>query len=193
VQKFTCYYKPKPFVSHYSPVIGSNTSANMHWLTSPNLKGIAMTQHKGFTLIEIMIVVAIIGILMAIAIPAYGNYVRRAKITEAVSALSDMRVKMEQYFQDNRTYTATPAACGTAGVAALPAPSKNFVFTCPTLTPTTYVVTATGIASTNMNGFVYTIDQANVRASTITGVSGWNSNATCWVLGPGGTAGAGPC
>jgi type IV pilus assembly protein PilE len=180
----------KPFVSRYSPVIGSNTSANMHWLTSSNLKGIAMTQHKGFTLIEIMIVVAIIGILMAIAIPAYGNYVKRAKITEAVSALSDMRVKLEQHFQDNRTYV---GACGSAGVAALPAPSKSFNFTCPTLTATTYGVTATGKASANMGGFVYTIDHANVRASTITGVSGWNSNATCWVLGPGGTAGAGPC
>lgn len=145
-----------------------------------------MNQHKGFTLIEIMIVVAIIGILMAIAIPAYGNYVKRAKITEAVSALSDMRVKLEQHFQDNRTYVGACAAPGVAAVAALPAPSKSFDFACPTLTPTSYSVTATGKASTNMGGFVYTIDQANVRTSTITGVSGWTGNATCWVLGPGG-------
>jgi type IV pilus assembly protein PilE len=142
-----------------------------------------MKQHKGFTLIEIMIVVAIIGILTAIAIPAYGNYVKRARITEAVAALSEMRVKLEQHFQDNRTYV---GACAATGVAALPAASKSFDFTCPTLTPTAYGVTATGKASANMGGFVYTIDQANVRASTITGVSGWSGNATCWVLGPGG-------
>jgi type IV pilus assembly protein PilE len=150
-----------------------------------------MNQHKGFTLIEIMIVVAIIGILMAIAIPAYGNYVKRAKITEAVGALSEMRVKLEQYFQDNRTYV---GACGTTGVAALPASSKSFDFACPSasLTATGYVVTATGKASANMDGFSYTINQANVRASTIT-ASGWNSNAACWVLGPGGATGAGPC
>ena len=149
-----------------------------------------MTKHKGFTLIEIMIVVAIIGILMAIAIPAYGNYVKRAKITEAVGALSEMRVKMEQYFQDNRTYV---DACGGTGVASLPAASKSFTFACSGLTATGYVVTATGITSANMGGFSYTINQANVRATTITSVSGWNSNATCWVLGPGGATGAGSC
>lgn len=149
-------------------------------------------QHKGFTLIEIMIVVAIIGILAAIAIPAYGNYVKRAKITEAIAALSDMRVKMEQHFQDNRTYV---GACGTTGVAAIPAESKSFTFACPAanLTATGYLVNASGKTAANMGGFEYSINQANVRATTITGVSGWNSNAACWVLGPGGATGAGPC
>jgi len=153
-----------------------------------------MTQlpaQKGFTLIEIMIVVAIIGILMAIAIPAYGNYVKRAKVTEAVAALSEMRVKMEQHFQDNRTYV---GACGATGVAPLPAASKSFTFTCPAgdLTATTYTVVATGSTAANMAGFEYSINQANVRSSTIT-ASGWSGNATCWVTGPGGAAGAGSC
>ncbi|HEV7619606.1 MAG TPA: prepilin-type N-terminal cleavage/methylation domain-containing protein, partial [Burkholderiaceae bacterium] len=61
-------------------------------------------QLRGFTLIELMTTIAIIAILAAIAIPSYGNYVRRGKVVEATSALADVRMKMEQYFQDNRTY-----------------------------------------------------------------------------------------
>ena len=54
---------------------------------------------RGFTLIELMIVVAIIGVLMAIAVPMYGDYVIRASINEAVAGLSDLRVKMEKAIQ----------------------------------------------------------------------------------------------
>jgi len=139
-----------------------------------------MRQHRGFTLIELLIVVAIIGILSAIAVPAYGDYVRRAKITEATSALADMRLKMEQYFQDNRSYAnAAAMPCGAVGtsIAPLPAETVNFVFTCPGPTATTFVVTATGQAS--MANFVYTIDETGSRR---TGNTPWGvTSATCWV------------
>lgn len=137
-----------------------------------------MRRKAGFTLIELMIVVAIIGILSAIAIPMYGDYVTRAKITEATSGLSDMRVKMEQFFQDNRTYA---GACKAGTIAPPPADTKNFTFDCGAPDATTYTITATGIGS--MVGFVYTIDQVNVR--TTTGVkAGWSTatNPPCWVL-----------
>jgi type IV pilus assembly protein PilE len=65
---------------------------------------------NGFTLIELMIVVAIIGILASIAIPAYSDYVRRGKLPEAFSRLSVMATKMEQYYQDNRNYGTTNCA-----------------------------------------------------------------------------------
>ena len=51
-----------------------------------------------------MITLAIVAILAAIAVPSYSEYVKRARITEAVAALADMHVKMERYFQDNRRY-----------------------------------------------------------------------------------------
>ena len=135
------------------------------------------TRSRGFTLIEVMITVAIIGILAAIAIPSYNDYVIRGRIVGAVGPLADMRVKMEQYFQDHRTYV---GACAAGTVAPLPATADGFTFSCSDLSATAYTATATGSAI--MTGFVYTLDQANVRRTT--GVkSGWSgANSTCWVL-----------
>ena len=138
-----------------------------------------MRQLRGFTLIELMITVAIIGILAAIALPSYSAYVTRGKITEAVAGLSEMKVKMEQYFQDNRSYV---GACVAATVAPLPSGdrAKYFDFSCA-LAAATFTVTATGKGG--MTGFVYTIDQANARATTSL-PSDWTGTTpvSCWVL-----------
>lgn len=141
-----------------------------------------MRRPSGFTLIELMVVVAIIAILSAIAYPAYTDYITRARIADGISGLATMRVKMEQYFQDNRTYAGvspTPAACTSTSIAPLPGNTAYFTYGCSNLTASTYTVTATGQGT--MAGFVYTLDEQNVRATT--GVpSGWTSNAACWVL-----------
>jgi type IV pilus assembly protein PilE len=135
-----------------------------------------MHSQRGFTLIEVMIVVAIVGILAAMALPAYNDYVRRGKIANATSVLSMMRVQMEQYFQDNRTYV---GACAAGTVAPSPASNQDFSFACSNLGASTYTVTATG-SSAPMSGFVYTIDQNNSRATTGTG--GWGkTSTTCWI------------
>jgi type IV pilus assembly protein PilE len=131
---------------------------------------------RGFTLIEVMIVVAIVAILAAIAVPAYSDYVRRGKIVEATTALSDFRTRMEQYFLDNRTYVG-----GCAAVQPAVGTPKAFTLACPDPgTLTTYSLTATGIAAQGMNGFVYGINQANAKVTT--GVApGWGNNACGWV------------
>ena len=129
---------------------------------------------SGFTLIEMMIVVAIMGILASIALPAYRDYVIQARVSEATSELATRRVRMEQFFQDNRTYTGA-VACANANTA-------SFAITCAS-TPTTYTLTATGGGP--MAGFVYTIDQDNNMATTGAG-AGWAVNGACWVRTRGG-------
>lgn len=154
------------------------------------------SNHSGFTLIELMAVVAIIAILAAVAIPGYRDYVTRGKLTEATSNLADLRVKLEQFYQDNRNYGSTAAACGVAVPAAPQV--KYFTFTCnwgAGGTNQSYTITATGgIAGgdTTMTGFVYTINEQNQKATTITAGSpaasaGWTGHATCWITRKGGT------
>lgn len=137
-------------------------------------------KQSGFTLIEIMIVVAIIGILSAIALPAYRDYVMRGRIPDATSGLSAMSVRLEQYFQDRRTYV---GACAVGTVAPLVPNTSNFTFTCPTLTATAYTVQAAGVGP--MSGFTFTVNQTGVRATSAV-PSGWTTNADCWVTSKGG-------
>ena len=84
-----------------------------------------MKLQTGFTLIELMIVVAIVAILSAVAVPAYSSYSMRGKIPDATSNLAALRVSMEQFYQDNRNYGTAPAC----GVTAMPV-SSYFTFSC---------------------------------------------------------------
>lgn len=122
---------------------------------------------RGFTLIELLIALAIIGILTAVAVPAYSDYVIKGKIAEATAGLSQMRLLAEQYFADNRTFVGFP--CGAPGN------TKYFAFTCPTLTAGTYLIQAAGVSS--MSGYTYTVNQANTRTSS----SPYASSGSCWM------------
>jgi type IV pilus assembly protein PilE len=134
---------------------------------------------RGFTLIELMVAVAIIAILAATATPAYRDYSMRAQLIDATAALSDQRVRMEQYYADNRNYGA--ASCGPT-VPLL----ERFTLSCAlTAGGQGYTITATGLSGTSMAGFSYTIDQANTRVTT-GWAPAWGSvpaaGATRWLI-----------
>ena len=75
------------------------------------------SKQQGFTLIELMIVVAIIGILASVAIPLYNNYLIRAQVAEGIHLTASAKVAVEEYFQGTGSLASTNAAAG------LPAPS----------------------------------------------------------------------
>ena len=137
---------------------------------------------RGFTLLEVMITVAIVGILAAIALPSYSDYVMRSKIIDGTTKLGDFKAKMDKYFLDNRTYL-NGAACGVTPLAA--SASDYFQITCgpPDAAPTatTFIARATGIPANGMSAsFIYRVNERNLKDSA--GPAGWVSSATCWAV-----------
>lgn len=74
-----------------------------------------MTKQKGFTLIELMIVIAIIGILAAVAIPAYTDYLKRSKVTEGINLLGGLKTPAEEYYADKGTWPEITSIGGKTG------------------------------------------------------------------------------
>jgi len=153
-----------------------------------------MRSARGFTLIELMITVAVIAVLTAIALPSYTDYVTRSKFAEAYAHLADLRVKMEQSYLDNRRYS-TNAGGGTCGIPGGNTPTaqgaRYFDFTCASSNPNAagdqeYVLTASGKASEQLNGIAFSVNHGNTKATTVTASTpmedkGYQSNGTCWV------------
>jgi type IV pilus assembly protein PilE len=139
-----------------------------------------MTFNKsgGFSLIEIMVVAALISVMAAFAIPTYKDYIIRSKITQAISGLSARQVRMEQCYQDNRTYS-PPSPCQAC--PPTPVIEGDFEFSCEPET-NTFMLTATGRDA--MIDFVYTVNQSDEKTSSAP--AGWGSGSNCWITKKGG-------
>ncbi len=139
-------------------------------------------RNRGFTLIEVMVTLAILAILGAVALPSYTGYVQRSRVPAALEALSSFSTRMEQRFQDTGCYASTCTPVGAACGVAVPTPT-NFTVTCALANNgLNYTATATGAGP--MAGYTYTINQNGARATT---AHPKGANNTCWTT-KGGTS-----
>lgn len=153
----------------------------------PRKKNHLPSVSRGFTLIELMITVAVIGILAAVALPSYRDYLLRGHLVTMTNELQALRAKMEQHYQDNRTYASTATAtapCTTTAVSYTK--PTTFTVACGSTDSFATTFTATATGSGVVSGFTYTLTQSDSKTSTVS--SAWGgSTAACWVMRKGDT------
>lgn len=131
---------------------------------------------RGFTLMEVLITIVIVGILSAVAIPQYTQYVTRSRTAEAFSALGAAQAAAEQFWSNTRSYANFDTS------PTFPTATPNFTYALSSADQSGYKITATGRAK--MAGFTYTIDQSGTRTTTAT--PSWGTSTSCWVDKKGG-------
>ena len=160
-----------------------------------------MRNSKGFTLIELMIVIAIIGILAAIALPAYSKYMNKAKFTEVVTAAGDLKQQVELCYNDLGTLTgcssagAASSAGSSAGTTATTTTGNGFGWNLTqavaaigskyvasaTVTNGVIEITSQGITQGNVSAFTYklTPTEANSNNGGNGSALNWTSSGSC--------------
>ena len=136
----------------------------------------------GFSLVDLLVVVAIIGILGAIAYPSYQDYVRESRRTDAYGALLTMANEQEKFYLSNNSYTTTLANVWDQGTTSL---EDFYTLSVPTGTDTTFTVRAVAVAGTSQaqdsDCLCFELTDANQRRAFASSAwSGTNTGAACW-------------
>lgn len=142
-----------------------------------------MRRHQGFTLIELMITVAVIAILAAVAYPSYDGYMKRARRSAAQQVMQDIAIREGQYLLDARSYIATLSGSNSLNFRAregwtCAATCTNAYYTISAAvnnaaTPPTYTITGAPTAKQASDGTL-TLESTGSKARTISGSNvGW--------------------
>lgn len=125
-----------------------------------------MNNDRGFTLIELMVVVIIVGVLAAVAIPLYTGYIKNARTSEGVARVGAIMTAAKAYHQQN---SAWPASATAAGFYADFSDTEHFSYS---MTASGYTVTATGKDVDGMSGVTITLTCANPEDEGTLSVTG---------------------
>ncbi len=141
-----------------------------------------VSTEAGFSLVELMIALAVAAIIAAFAIPSYRDHLQRSNVPEATSGLLLTAMRLEQYYQDNRSYL-------NGQVCGVPLPqARRFSFSCTsTADGQTFLLTATGVDQESMAGFTFTLDHSGTARTTALPAAWGSVPRDCWITRRGNT------
>ncbi len=143
----------------------------------PRCAGSRACRAEGFSLIELMIALAITAIIAVFTVPSYRDHVLRSRIPEATSGLLLTGMRLEQHYQDHRSYANAASNCG----GALPA-AGQFTFNCTVPADgQSFLLTATGRGDGSMASFGYTLDHRGTQRTTALPSEWGTVPADCWI------------
>jgi type IV pilus assembly protein PilA len=141
---------------------------------------------QGFTLIELMIVVAIIGILAAVALPAYQDYTKRAKVTEVILAASACRTTISEVYQTGTSaVVANGWGCEVNTTATTASAPSKYVMSVVTDANGVVTVTARGVGDDNIDGKTVKLTPTDSAGAALSYTAGTPTQVAGWKCGPG--------